>query len=43
MRREMATCSWPIGLGKTLMFTIYDYGATRWKSVPFPRVMRPSE
>ena len=29
----MATCSWPIGPGRTLTFTIYDYDATRWKTV----------
>ena len=29
----MATCSWPIGPGRALTFTIYDYDATKWKTV----------
>jgi predicted GIY-YIG superfamily endonuclease len=33
MRRETSTCSWPIGPGQTLTFTIYDYDATQWKTV----------
>jgi hypothetical protein len=33
MRREMPTCSWPIGPGQILTFTIYDYDVTKWKTV----------
>jgi len=33
MSHETNTYGWPIGQGRTLTFTIYDYDATQWKTV----------
>ena len=33
MKRDMATCSWPIGPDQTLTFTIFDHDTTKWKTV----------
>jgi hypothetical protein len=32
-KRVVATCDWPLGAGRTLTFTIFDYDATEWKTV----------